>query len=319
MQPTVQVPDDGATFNILSLDGGGSKGVYTLGVLKELEELWGQPLHARFHMVFGTSTGAIIAALIALGHTVPEIERMYFRLIPSVMKHWTKKGRSRALRARAAEIVGGRRFEDAKCRLGIVATNSERERPMIFKSHADSAYSLKSSFKPGFGCTIDQALLASAAAFPYFERVHVETENAGSPEVLDGGFCANNPTLLAVADAHSSLGIPVRRMRVLSVGVGHYKEPKRGRVREFAVQLWWFQLIQKMFGTGTNTVETLRRILFPDLACVRIDDSFLDDRYSTDLLESDPAKLRKLFVLGRESFGKHEKEVTALFRDPRSD
>lgn len=319
MQPTAQAPDNGAPFNILSLDGGGSKGVYTLGVLKELEQMWDQPLHLRFDMVFGTSTGAIIAALIALGHTIAEIERMYFELIPSVMRHRTRKGRSRALRAHAAQIVGGRRFEDAKCRLGIVATNSERERPMIFKSHADSAYSLKSSFRPGFGCTIDQALLASAAAFPFFERVHVETHNAGSPEVLDGGFCANNPTLLAVADAHSSLGIPIHRMRVLSVGVGHYKEPNKSVLHALAFRLWWFQLIQTMFGTGTNTMEELRKILFPALACVRIDDSFPDDRYSTDLLESDPAKLRKLFVLGRESFGEHEKKVTALFHDPRSE
>jgi patatin-like phospholipase/acyl hydrolase len=58
---------------ILSLDGGGAKGFYSLGVLKEVEALVGCRLYERFDLIFGTSTGAIIAALIALGHTVDEI------------------------------------------------------------------------------------------------------------------------------------------------------------------------------------------------------------------------------------------------------
>lgn len=54
---------------ILSLDGGGAKGFYTLGVLKGIEGmLGGARLCERFDLVFGTSTGSIIAALIALGY-----------------------------------------------------------------------------------------------------------------------------------------------------------------------------------------------------------------------------------------------------------
>jgi predicted acylesterase/phospholipase RssA len=47
---------------VLSLDGGGAKGFYTLGVLREIEALW-----QSFDLIFGTSTGSIIAALLALG------------------------------------------------------------------------------------------------------------------------------------------------------------------------------------------------------------------------------------------------------------
>ena len=50
------------SFRILSLDGGGAKGFYTLGVLKEVEALVGVPLCEKFDLVYGTSTGAIIAA-----------------------------------------------------------------------------------------------------------------------------------------------------------------------------------------------------------------------------------------------------------------
>ena len=50
-------------LNILVLDGGGSKGVYSLGVLKELELKLGKPLYTHFGLIYGTSTGSIIPAL----------------------------------------------------------------------------------------------------------------------------------------------------------------------------------------------------------------------------------------------------------------
>jgi patatin-like phospholipase/acyl hydrolase len=53
-----------APFRVLSLDGGGAKGFYTLGVLAEIEAMLGKPLHSCFDLIFGTSTGAIIAALL---------------------------------------------------------------------------------------------------------------------------------------------------------------------------------------------------------------------------------------------------------------
>ena len=56
---TTEHPKDGR-LRILSLDGGGAKGFYTLGVLFELEAMLNCPLHKHFDLVFGTSTGAII-------------------------------------------------------------------------------------------------------------------------------------------------------------------------------------------------------------------------------------------------------------------
>ena len=67
---------------ILSLDGGGAKGFYTLGVLREIEGLIGCPLHERFDLIFGTSTGAFIAALLGLGKTVKEISVLYEEHVP---------------------------------------------------------------------------------------------------------------------------------------------------------------------------------------------------------------------------------------------
>ena len=84
-----QYPKDG-NLRILSLDGGGSKGLYTLGVLREIEGMLKCPLYKCFDLVFGTSTGAIIAALIALGYEVDDIHNLYKAHVPKVMKPWLR-------------------------------------------------------------------------------------------------------------------------------------------------------------------------------------------------------------------------------------
>ena len=69
---------------ILSLDGGGMRGILTIQLLKKLEETAGIPCHQLFDMVAGTSTGGIIAGLIATGHTAAEIETLYIDLVTQV-------------------------------------------------------------------------------------------------------------------------------------------------------------------------------------------------------------------------------------------
>lgn len=74
------------TCRILALDGGGAKGFYTLGVLKQLEALLGgEPLATKFDLIFGTSTGAIIASLLALGKSAKDIHALYKGHVPRIM------------------------------------------------------------------------------------------------------------------------------------------------------------------------------------------------------------------------------------------
>lgn len=62
---------NGPVFRVLTLDGGGAKGFYTLGVLKEIEALVDGRLHEKFDLIFETSTGSIIAALLCVGPAMP--------------------------------------------------------------------------------------------------------------------------------------------------------------------------------------------------------------------------------------------------------
>lgn len=69
---------------VLSLDGGGVRGILTLQLLKKLEEVAGAPCYEFCDLVAGTSTGAIIAGLIAFGKTASEIEQIYIRFVTKV-------------------------------------------------------------------------------------------------------------------------------------------------------------------------------------------------------------------------------------------
>lgn len=106
---------------ILSLDGGGMRGILTIQLLKKLEEVAGIPCYELFDMVAGTSTGGIIAGLITRGLTAPEVEEKYDKLIRMVFHPRTLGNRflnppqySKTLyREQLKEIIGNLTLKDA--------------------------------------------------------------------------------------------------------------------------------------------------------------------------------------------------------------
>ena len=298
-------------FFILSLDGGGSLGVYTLGVLVEIERMLGEPLHTKFDLVYGTSTGAIIGSMIALGNDVEStIKDFYLSLTPDVMSRFWSRSKTAKLTAYAEKIYGDKTFEDFGMNIGIVATHLEYNRPTIFKRTMDQAHGSQGSFKPGFGVKISDAIIASCAAYPVFRQKVLITPNHGTRTIIDGGFTANNPILFALTDALGPLNIRRKNIRILSIGTGNYPEQWRFTWKLFNV-IPTSRIILKLLKTSSNTVETLRKLLFADVMTVRIDDTNND--YKTDFIESNRNKLDTIFQLGRKSFERAEPEVRRLF------
>ena len=305
-KPTSEINRDGAC-RILALDGGGAKGFYTLGVLEEIEGMLGCPLCERFDLVFGTSTGAIIAALIALGHPIATVHDLYRKYVPRILGTKTRSARSRALAVLADEVFDKVTFDSVKTGVGIVATKWLIERPMIFKSDIRQAHGRKGTFQPGFGVSISDAVQASCSAYPFFERKLITTGAGEEVELIDGGYCANNPTLFAIADAVGPLNKQRSDVRVVNVGVGVYPEPKPSLMMWFAKRyLMSVQLLQKTLEINTQSMDQIRAILFADVKTVRISDTFSQPEMATDLLENDLKKLNILHQRGRESFASRE-------------
>ena len=134
-------------------------------------------------------------------------------------------------------------------------------------------------------------------------------------ELIDGGFCANNPTLYALADVTGPLGKPRADVRVVSVGVGEYppRLPKR-----FS-KMWWatryvesVTLLQRVMEINTQSMDQLRAIMFKEVPTIRINESFPQPHMATDLFEHDMGKLNDLFIRGRESYAKVEQDLKKL-------
>ncbi|MHC2575984.1 patatin-like phospholipase/acyl hydrolase [Bradyrhizobium diazoefficiens] len=300
-------------YRVLALDGGGAKGFYTLGVLREIEGLVGTRLYETFDLIFGTSTGAIIGAMLALGHSVDEIHELYKKHVVSVMACKKPAEKTARLKLLAEEVFGNKKFEEVKTGVGIVTTKWLNDRPMVFKGSKDQAHGRHGTFKPGFGCTIADAVQASCSAYPFFEKKVVNTP-LGDFELVDGGYCANNPTLYALADVIGPLAKARENVRVVSVGVGEYPDPKP----KLFSKMWWarylesVELLQKTLEINTQSMDQLRAILFKDVPTVRISDAYTQPEMATDLFEHDIKKLNTLFIRGRESYAKMEPQLRSF-------
>ncbi len=310
-------------FRILSLDGGGAKGFYTLGILDEMEKNIRQPLHACFDLIFGTSTGAIIAALLARGDTVENVLALYREHVPTIMKPNRPRVRTEALRKLGKTIFQETTVDSFKTGIGIVTTNWKDERPMIFKASVTQAHGSVGSFVPFFGCSVADAVIASCSAYPFFQPHMVTKSNGDIVELGDGGFCANNPTLYAIADATEALKQEPRNLRVVSLGVGSYPEPplwKRvGHLKggwALAKHGFSANFLQKILGTNTCSMEILRGVLFKNVKTIRISETFAEPTMATDLLEHDLTKLNRLVQKGRFSFAPHEAKLKEYLTQP---
>jgi len=300
------------SIKVLTLDGGGSKGIYTIGVLKELEKNLGQNIGDYFDYIYGTSTGSIICGLLAIGKSVEEVEKVYLKLIPTIMKESKAKKKSQKLLELGKELLGDLTFDNLKCDIGIIALNHETLEPLIFKSNISQSHGSKGSFIPGFGCELLTAILASSAAYPIFEPVIVKTKNRGDIKTVDGGFVANNPSLYATIDV--SKKYDQSKIKILNIGTGKFLEKHDGIIPRI---ISWIPLTKffftEIYTASTNTNYRLLKLIYPDINIIRVNDSFMDIK--TNMTESNINVLTEILKKGQYSYMNSEKEITTLFKN----
>src|SRR5437016_2708903 len=117
---------------ILSIDGGGIKGVFPASFLASVEEDIGDRIAKYFDLIVGTSTGGIIALALGLGYPAKDILQFYEELGPQVFKRppiWRRivfaKYSHDALKAALESQFGGRRLGESSARLVIPSMNLE--------------------------------------------------------------------------------------------------------------------------------------------------------------------------------------------------
>jgi len=206
-------------FRILSIDGGGIKGLLPISLLALLEERYAADGIGRyFDLIAGTSTGGIIALGFGKGMTARDIRTLYAEHGGEVFPPLTlgRKLASALLTRRdpaALRSMVDATFQDVTmgmslCRLCIPSLDAEFGGEIfVFKTphHTD--------YRQDWKRRMSTVALATSAA-PYYLRPHRDGWN----EFLDGGVWANNPTRIAVIEALTAFDVPRDRIKVLSLG-----------------------------------------------------------------------------------------------------
>jgi uncharacterized protein len=202
---------------ILTIDGGGIKGVFPAAFLAELEDWLGEPIYDYFDLIAGTSTGGIIAAGLALGQTAGELLQLYKEAGPSIFPpRKMTSSLKRLLRAKYSleplrlaldKAFGDRRIGHCRKRLLVPALDLAAERVYIYKTAHHP--SLVRDYK----VPVVDVGLATVAAPTYFP-IHLSEDGA----YVDGSLWARNPLALAVVEAIGVLGWAREDIRVLSLG-----------------------------------------------------------------------------------------------------
>jgi len=201
---------DSGRFQILALDGGGAKALFTAHVLARLEQDLGISISNSFDLIAGTSAGGIVALGLGAGLTPGEIVSHYEALVKTVFpvsrrRPWRRPRQLTApiydgdvLRSALTEVLGDRTLGDSTKRLVIPSWDVQRGAVHIFKT--PHHIRLTRDWRIPM---VDIAMATSAAPI-YFPAARVDGQR-----LIDGGVWANNPSVVAIAEAVSMLNVPL--------------------------------------------------------------------------------------------------------------
>ena len=203
---------------ILTIDGGGIKGVFPAAFLATVEDTIEDNIANYFDLIVGTSTGGIIALGLGLGLSAKELLAFYKEHGPTIFKgnrclrwlRWlgTSKYSSVALENALRSCFGDKKLGESKKRLVIPSLNLENGEVYIYKTAHH--FRLERDYKED----AVEVALKTAAAPTYFPT---RRSSAGTP-LIDGGTWANNPVGMAVVEAITLLDWPRNSLKVLSLG-----------------------------------------------------------------------------------------------------
>jgi uncharacterized protein len=319
---------------ILSIDGGGIRGIIPALVLAEIERLSARPACELFDLIAGTSTGGIIA----LGVTVPDpggskhprwsaqelallyeeegpkiFHRSLLRTIETVDGLLVEKYAASGLEAALERYMGDARLPQALTDVLITSYDIQQHEPFLFKSFSPrphtttvpSAGAGRSAVAPVQPADYPMKLVARAtsAAPTYFEPEDLHAlppSAAGSPTdfvLVDGGTFANNPAMCAYAEVARNR--PGADLVIVSLGTGRLTESiSYRRAKHWGLAQWAHPLLDViMDGTSAAIDYQLGELLGADLGHFRFQTVL--EGVSDSLDDASPANIEGLRELAQ--------------------
>ncbi len=325
------------TFKVLSISGGGTKGLYCAKILEGIENEYGSSISEHFDLICGTSTGGLIALALSLGIPASDIVCFYLNHSANIFpnKNIVEKSLrtlaqvfgggkydNKALVDALSSLFGERTLRESRCLLCIPSFSVSDGRPYIFKrDHSEGKLMRDNSTR-----YLDIALATSAA--PTYLPV-ATIENHSNRQFIDGGIYANNPSLVGIIEALRYFvgdGKQFARLELLSIetpesvpGARRMKNTRR------SVLDWNSGLIKAFFdgqtGMTNYVVDTLAHHCSPGFNFVRIPGAPLNNEL-TRILQLDSAStesLDALVALGSDMFLQHrgDPRIGAFFENKK--
>jgi len=268
-------------MRVLSIDGGGIRGLIPARVLAEIERRCGRRAGELFDLVAGTSTGAIIAcaltrpeplaaeriARIYLEEGPVIFDRTLLKRITSADGYLDERYDSDGLVASLRRHLGAARLADADPAILLTVYDIERRRARLLRRSDD--------------LSMVEAAHASSAAPSYFEPVR-----AGGATLVDGGVFAANPAMCAYAETDGDLDV------LVSLGTGEHTRPlPYEQVRGWG-RLEWVRPVLDVVFDGTADAVDLQLDALLGAGYVRLQTPL--DEASDDLDDVTPENLAAL-------------------------
>jgi predicted acylesterase/phospholipase RssA len=266
---------------ILSIDGGGIKGLFPASFLASIEDAMGDKVANYFDLIVGTSTGGIIALGLGFGLSAGEILSFYEQSGPLIFPgnrfikflRWFgfSKYNQKPLKEALISIFGDKKLGESAKRLVIPSFNLETGEVHIYKTSHHPR--LERDYK---NKVVDVAL-ATAAAPTYFPT---HRSSAGTP-LIDGGVWANNPVgLAAVEDSFKILSIGCTS-EPLNIGLG--------RKYAFGWGYWGPKIISVFMTAQSSSSLGTAQLLAGTDNILRINPMVPRGRFGLDAIEEIPS------------------------------
>jgi patatin-like phospholipase/acyl hydrolase len=214
---TEKAQNESGRFQILSLDGGGLKGLFGISFLAAWEECEKRSVTEYFDLIAGTSTGGIIALALGAGYSAKEILQFYVKEAANIfppsalagIRHWVStKYRADGLEIALREYFGEKKLGDSRKPLIVPAYYPKAGGLYIFKTPHHPR--LRNDYRE----MIRDVARATSAAPTYLPAYKGDS----GVELVDGGVWANNPVMLAVTEAMGYLEVPQMQVCALRIG-----------------------------------------------------------------------------------------------------
>ncbi len=250
MPPDVVQPDR-PRFQVLALDGGGVRGIFSAAVLAGLEVDTGRSVVERFDLVVGTSTGGIIALGLGAGLSPREILEFY---VSERHRIFPNRFGSRALRQLFVAKYRPAGLEDAVRRVFGTTLLGESRVPLVIPSYdlgENDVHLFKTPhherLKRDHKVPMWAVAMATSAAPTFFPAFRLPGDRT---RLIDGGVWANNPAMVGVTEAVSMFGQRPQDVRVLSLGTTVSLRTRRSRLDNGGLIRW---------ARGPNVIDVLLR------------------------------------------------------------